>query len=323
MNNANSWPLNYGNRYQFPPDVEFQLKVRLGNYSNKIGTWFKGRIHKPSISINNQTLTFSGFPVDTVYGMSKPLPCQEWPDYKDSQEAKSFCDSGGYNNSPKGMESDFPDSYDQATTPSVEYPNGSFAYWESRMGVINHVTAWSITDTGINKTGNCEIGSGKVGIVGSNALIYSTSPPTWNQDDNSLNYGVGSFHTDLDGKLQEGTFDIAIPTTFAKCLWNQDFINAKAEISLTYGGSEPKVIASSIKQDVDMVYLSVAGFTYSTPKVKVKVVPTTTSPSAQVLTPTKNSKGTKLIKIFCVKSGRKIVVSAKNPICPRGYVITK
>ena len=165
------WPLNYGERYQFPKETDFQIKLRMGQYINNLNGWFKGKIQLPSVSVDKNVLTISGRPVDTLYGRSDPLPCQEWPQYKILEKSKAFCDSGGTKDGTAGTF--FSDDFEAATSPNPIYPTGRFAYWENRMAKIDHITSWALIDTNVGQTGNCKMEKGNIGIVGSNAMIYT------------------------------------------------------------------------------------------------------------------------------------------------------
>jgi hypothetical protein len=210
-------------------------------------------------------------------------------------------------------------SIENALTPNSLYPNGSFAYLEPLLKPIGYKSDWVAGNWGINSSGSCSMSPDSVAIVTSNAGLYSAFPPAWDPVEKTLSYKVGSLHLDHTGSLHKGQFNLAVPRAFAQCLWGSDILNAKASVSITNSDGTSNVSTTVLTQAKDMVYFKVAGFTFSTPNIKVKLeaplpVPSptpTAAPSAnKVLTPKK-------IEISCIKG--KIVKKVNSTFCPKGY----
>jgi hypothetical protein len=156
---------------------------------------------------------------------------------------------------------------------------------------------------------------GKIALVSSNATLYSVFPPIWDPVEQSLAYKVGSLHLDHTGALHKGHFNLAVPKNFAKCLWGQNILNAKATVAVTNADGTNNVATSVLSQDNQMVYFKVAGFTFSTPQIKVKLItPKGEQTPSAIIKPTPVKK-----TITCVKGKITKKVTALTPKCPAGY----
>jgi len=114
---------------------------------------------------------------------------------------------------------------------------------------------------------------------------------------------------------------LAVPKTFAKCLWGENILNAKATVAVTNADGTNNVATSVLSQDDQMIYFKVAGFTFSTPQIKVKLeVPKAESTPSPSPTATPIAKpAVKKSTITCVKGKVVKKVSAVAPKCPSGY----
>ena len=207
--------------------------------------------------------------------------------------------------------------------PDPVFPNGRFAYYESVMKPIGFSSEWNALSWNINGTGNCQIEPGKIALITSNATLYSLSPPVWDETEQTLAYRVGSLHLDHKGAIHKGHFNLAVPKNFAKCLWGENILNAKATVAVTNADGTNNVATSVLLQDDQMIYFKVAGFTFSTPQIKVKleipnVLPTPTPTAAPTPTPTP-SLVVKKSTISCVKGKTIKKVTAVKPKCPAGF----
>ena len=316
------WPFTYGDEYNFPTDIEFQLKVRTGNFKEQIGGWFNGRIQDPSISQDGGTLTLSGAPTRVLAARTGPISCEN------SKLTAYFAERCA--NKDPSLASQFyvgvqtlSSSIEAVTTPTILYPNGSFAYYEPILKPMGFTSEWNSYAWGVNGSGNCEIDAGKIALVTSNATVYSVNPPAWDPAEQSLAYKVGSLHLDDKGALHKGYFNLAVPKTFAKCLWGENILNAKATVAVTNADGTNNVATSVLSQDDQMIYFKVAGFTFSTPQIKLKlevpkVEPTPIPTPSATATPMAKPVVKKLT-IACVKGKVIKKVTAVAPKCPSGY----
>jgi hypothetical protein len=314
-----SFPFSYGERYNFPTDIEYQVKVRTGNFKNTAGGWFNGRIFDPSISQVGSTLTLSGKPTRVLAAHTGPISCEnnvillKTPSSAEKCRTKDPSWASLVHPGSKSLGS----SIEANTQSTATYPDGIFAYYEPILKPVGFTSEWNAYSWGVNKSGNCQIEDGKIALVSSNATLYSVNPPAWDPVEQSLAYRVGSLHLDHTGALHKGNFNLAVPKNFAKCLWGQNILNAKATVAITNADGTNNVATSVLSQDDQMIYFKVAGFTFSTPQIKVKLEIPKVEPTP---TPTATIKPVPVQKtITCIKGKLVKKVSAVTPKCPVGF----
>ncbi len=312
---ATAWPFGYGTRYNFPNDIELQIKVRMGKFKDVSGGWFNGRILDPYISEEASTLTLSGEPTKVLAAHTGLISCENtktiFPSLQDKcgRKDQSVSDQLSVNTQTIGS------SIENATKSSPIFPNGTFGFFEPLLKPIGFTSEWNALAWGVNSSGNCKMDPGKIALVSSNATLYSVFPPIWDPVEQSLAYKVGSLHLDHTGALHKGHFNLAVPKNFAKCLWGQNILNAKATVAVTNADGTNNVATSVLSQDNQMIYFKVAGFTFSTPQIKVKLI----TPKGEQ-TPSATIKPTPVKKtITCVKGKITKKVTALTPKCPAGY----
>jgi hypothetical protein len=179
------------------------------------------------------------------------------------------------------------------------------------------------SNDGVNR---CSTTNGELaGLVTTNALSYSAGPPAYDKETSSLNYKVSSPHFEADGKTEAmGSYDLALRSTVARCIYGFSNAPIKAEISITSQDGEKKVATTVINERNGWLYLSAKGFTFSSPVINVKL-----SQDAPVVAPTPSATPVaakpiaKSVKITCVKGKIKKVVSGTKPLCPKGYKLSK
>lgn len=90
--------------------------------------------------------------------------------------------------------------------------------------------------------------------------------------------------------------------------------NLKATLSVLNDKGENTVITSVAKEDKGWFNFSVAGFTFSSPTIRLKLE------ESPAVSPTpEQTKAPTTKKITCVKGKVKKVVSGTNPKCPTGF----
>jgi hypothetical protein len=163
-----------------------------------------------------------------------------------------------------------------------------------------------------------------LGIVTTNALIYSPAAPEFK--DGTLNYKVAGLHHTEDGvTLTRGSYDLAIRSSVARCVYGFTDAPFQASISVVGAdGTEQTIATESVREDKkrEWLFLSAQNFTFSAPTIKVKLVQdkplgSSAVPSKQTA-PVKKTVS-KLKTINCVKGKMSKKVSGSNPKCPSGY----
>jgi hypothetical protein len=161
---------------------------------------------------------------------------------------------------------------------------------------------------------NCVRGKGFTGVIGTNAAVYSDGPPKFDQAEQSLNYTVGASHLDSKGNLFKGYYQLNLRSDVARCLYGFGSAPIQAKIEVSSSDGTPSVATTVITEKDSWLKMTAAGFTFSTPEIKVKL-----SQEAEA-TPTASPKP--LIKkttISCVKGKASKNVTALKPKCPAGF----
>lgn len=159
-----------------------------------------------------------------------------------------------------------------------------------------------------------------LGLVTTNASTYDPGPPSF--DGTSLNYRVGGAHHLADGKtLTRGTYDLALRSEFARCLYGFSNAPLGASISVVSSdGSTQDISTESLREDANRqwLYLSAKNFTFSSPTIRIKLVQKAEI-GAAAKPAAKSTKGAAVNTITCTKGKAVKKVTGANPKCPSGY----
>jgi hypothetical protein len=351
-------------RWPFPQNAGFKISIKTGA---KIVGWFHGRLSAPEVSSektsDGQTLINIEGSVMSVPTLAVWAKNSELPSRLNAMIEEEFVQRG---NQFAGVAYYLGDPKDRSTQAVIDERNPSFDdnFFERYMlwvGVAKDkayatVSTWSFrTMQGYQEYAKCIGDSGVAGMVTTNSNAYIAGPPKYSQGE--LSYRVASPHYDSKGQVQIGTYDLAIRSDIARCIYG--FTNApiQASLSVVYADGEAKTATTLVSEKNNWFRLSAKGFTYSAPTLKVRlsqevVTPTPTpsstptpSPSATSVseigpiptpTPTPSSVSSpsritstqatsskaaaeKKTTITCYKGKIIKKVSAVNPKCPIGY----
>lgn len=153
-------------------------------------------------------------------------------------------------------------------------------------------------------------------LVSTNAPVYHINPPRWDKSERTLSVKIANTHVNAASDLQMGYFWIALRLSSAVCMWGIESKSPSASVEvISEEGKAQQVSSSSIKIDSarDSIVISLAGFTYSSPEIKIRLSDTTNSPEVP-----KKIKG-KPSKITCVKGKKIMKLTTYNLKCPAGY----
>ena len=323
-------------RWPFPENTKFRVKLKTG--LNLVG-WFYGRLTDPLISseklADGQTsVSISGAPISVpVVGLWKKN--SELPKALNDSLDKEF-ESRGFSFAGTcyfGCESK--SRAEQAVLDERNPSFDLFDYFDRYLIWVKladdrayaNRSTWSFrTVREYAQYEKCLSTGGIAGIVTTNSNAYIAGPP--NFDGVELNYKVASPHFDSQGKLQIGTYDLAIRSDVARCLYSFTDAPVQASLSIVYAdGGEGQKATTVVSEKSGWLTLSAKGFTYSSPTVKVKltqekastpVVSATSSPTptpSVSIVPTTSKKKS----ITCVKGQLSKKVVAVSPKCPKGY----
>jgi hypothetical protein len=184
------------------------------------------------------------------------------------------------------------------------------------------IPMWSITNGYGQSTNSClKSSTSFVGLVTTNSVAYQTDPPIFTNG--ALSYSLASPHFQPNGQPFEGTYDLLLSSTAARCLYR--FTNApiSASVSITSEDGSHQVTSSTLQESDGWLRLDVSGFHFSKPSVEVMLKqekPTT----AQSVTPLVGSSMAppmpKNNSITCVKGKTMKVITNIKPLCPTGWV---
>ena len=309
-------------KQSFPAGYSFKLKVRL---STSPTGWIHGRIKSPEVSITNVgsgiELSISGEPVVVpVIGVTQPyasLPENMRAFYK-SQSGLSYGEQG-----PTGRRN-------QLSMPAPDRQNtfNEYALWNEYIKDKANASPGFWTARSLDaeaSSAQCFKDSSKfIGVVTTNAMMYSGGPPAFNKDQGILEYKVGSPHLTSKGEVFKGSYDLQISSEVARCLYNFTSAPIQANISIVNESGENSVVTTVVNEKDGWLRLAAYGFTFSNPTVKVKLTQTaatpTPSPSASATpTPIAAPVVAKKTSITCIKGKASKKVTAVNPTCPKGY----
>ena len=160
-----------------------------------------------------------------------------------------------------------------------------------------------------------------LGFLNTNATAYVSGPPTFNEQDQTLDYSVAAPHFAKDGSVFKGVYSIQLEANTARCMFGLQGVSLKATLSITNDKGEVNVITSVAKEDAGWFNFQASGFTFSTPTIKLKLeaLSPTTNVSSPSPTPAAQKPAVALKKITCVKGKTSKTVSGVNPKCPSGF----
>ncbi|MFM6842049.1 MAG: hypothetical protein ACKOVI_06525, partial [Candidatus Planktophila sp.] len=159
------------------------------------------------------------------------------------------------------------------------------------------------------------------GVVTTNATAYTSGAPVFNKESQSLDYQVASPHYAPDGRVNVGNYNLQINSKVARCLYGFTSAPISATVSVISSNGENQVATTTLKEKDGWIYLSAAGFTYSSPTVRVKL--TQEAPAVKPIVETPSASPSPSIApkktVTCVKGASTKRIAASNPKCPAGY----
>lgn len=304
----------------FPAGYRFGMSVQL---AQKVSGWFHGRIALPQIEITQkgagQLVNIEAEPVK-VSTLDFTIPNAQIPDsvrkviFDGSDWGVMGAPNGGIQTMLNGLSNPQTMQIMNEMLPTIgDKASKTTQYWSYRA-----LNTWQNPEIEKCTKSKDELG----GVVTTNALTYGDGPPTFNKSTGSLEYRVASPHFEANGAVASGTYDLAINSVVARCIYGFSSAPIQAEISITTSDGEKKVATTIVNEKNGWLYLSAKGFTFSSPTIKVKlsqekevvVAPTPSPTPVATVTVAKKS-----ITITCVKGKATKKVTGTSPKCPTGY----
>jgi hypothetical protein len=303
-------------RTDFAPNTRIKLTLQL---SNKVTGWLHGRIAKPDITvapINNlyNTLSVEADTVDVPMMYGQFNKADMTAEFLDTFDKTQRLGRG------KVVESFWTQFYPESRFASTLITTFAEKVGNKATGVNGF---WNLSSIYNNSDNKCLNDASKlVGFVTTNAMAYSGSAPAW--DGQTLEYKVAGLHLLPDGKTPaSGSYDLAIRSDAARCLYGFTSAPISATVSVTSADGQPKVATTVLNEKNGWLYLAAYGFSFSAPTIKIKLSqekaaePTASATPSPTPSPTATKAAIKTIK--CVKGKTVKTVKGVKPKCPAGY----
>ena len=312
---------------EFPKGFEYKVRLRMGAFIKTLTGWFFGRITNPTIDRNGPEgyLEITGQPAFIPIGITSDIAVANADAYFDP----TWCaEVRARTNGPCGSTERL---YNKALTFSNEEGSqpDSLGRWESAPGGVRTVatlSSWSLDSTFFYQMSSdpsavkCIVDvygysvNARVfhGAVFSNATMFQTSPPEWDETNQSFVFKVAAPHLDEKGVLNKGSYTLYIPTEMAKCRWGDATSSARAEVQIVNSDGKTSTTTLAATTEDGNYRFNIAGFGYSSPTIKIRMGKDIKAPVAEVA-PKKS------IAIKCVKGKTVKKVDGVKPVCPSGY----
>jgi hypothetical protein len=303
----------------FPSGYKFGASIRM---ATRIYGWLQGRVQDAQFQSQDipggKKITVTGFPmtVPSIAGggeyQTKLTPTLQ-------QTYKSY-----FERSPLP-------TFDNYTADRGSAALKAFSDWAPVLGDKATVmpTVWSFRNIKKDEfvviglqASRCIVDAMKTGVggmVSTNATVYSSGPPAFNETTQSLDYKVAAPHFTSKGDVFRGYYNLKITAETARCIYNFKPIPIQATISVVSDAGEKVVGTTIVKSDDEWVELTAANFEFSSPTLRVRFSESVNRPETAVTpaaTPVAKSKKT---TVTCVKVKLSKKVSGVNPKCPTGY----
>ena len=252
-------------KVDFPSNIRISLTLQL---PNEITGWLHGRLKNSSISVQTIDSKFNRVTVS-----AEPVLVPQMYAVVDTAKATTtmkknleFWNTRGGVNGQKTWQ----------VYPSTSWVSNYLIKNLAKTAkdtAISTKTIWSFytlnsQDFNYNRCLNSK--TKLVGLVSTNAMSYSGAAPTWSGG--MLNYEVAGLHYLPDGEtLTEGTYDLAIRSEAARCLYGFSKAPISASISVIGSKGEKKVATTTVSEKNGWLKLAAYGFTFSAPKIRVKL----------------------------------------------------
>lgn len=314
---------NCQKRQSFPDGVQFGVKVRL---QKKIAGWLHGRIYNPKALINtsldnSQTIEVSALPVRVpIVG--------EWFRWNELSPAiqeyvlsgKVFGGQGTFTTKSQAN-----GVFQEMVGTTGQQAFDALSLWlpqikDRASANPSTWTFYNLSENEISTSNNC-IRDAKdlVGLVTTNATVYSAGTPSFNKESESLDYKVMAPHFTARGEVFKGTYDLRIKSDVARCIYGFSSAPVQASLSVLSEDGSMQTATQTVQEKDGWLSLSANGFTYSSPTIKVKLsqIAAEAKPTATPTpTPTQNSRKA---TISCKKGTVVRKVTSLRPTCPAGY----
>lgn len=316
-------------RHAFPAGARLYLTLRM---SQSPTGWFHGRVFKPNISVT--PITGAAVVVDIVASTVKTpvlAVAKAWSDLPGSLQ-DVYRATGGFKGADPGTRRRGeinlgPEIRNAISSPSPNSEVGmeELLAWLPHVGdrATADIARWtirSLADSELSGASQCFTDQSQLnGLVTTNATQYSGGPPKFDRASGSLDYRVAAPHYTSGGNLVVGTYDLVMRSSVARCVYGFSNAPLNASISVVENDGETTVATKSVSERDGWIRIAAYGFGFSSPTIKVQLTQDKVS-TAPPSKPSKAKTPAKKKRSITCKKGRVVrVVTAVNPICPKGF----
>ena len=317
-------------RQPFIEGFTFGVKIRL---QQKLSGWLHGRIYNPTVNISTnlfqeQIIEVSASPVLVpVVG--------EWYRWENltADIQKYVLDGKVYGGQGRwDTKALATGNFQEIVSTSGQSTMDALALWipqiqDKASATQSTWTFYTLSRWELSDANACiKDADDLVGFVTTNAAAYSAGPPAFNSELQSLDYKVMAPHYTAKGEIFQGTYDLKIRASIARCIYGFTESPIQGSISILAEDGSMQVATQTVNEVDGWLNLSANGFTYSSPTISAKLTQKAPEPVVIAPTPTPTPTPTattapKLKKrtIACIKGKSVKKVIAISPKCPAGY----
>ena len=330
--------------WSLPNDVRFKVELKT---RAKVSGWVNGRLSEPKVVVtpngSGQSMSIEAAPMSVpIFAMYKKF--SEYPkDFQDYNQkmgggagrimypANWRAEYSGSGREPFDKISAFHalNTYDQQAFTEFQY----FLAASDNKAVATK-NLWHFESNrlfyqdGDLKLNDCSRDlTGLAGFVSTNSTMFMATPPKFNTATQSLDYQVAAPHFDRNGKENIGRYNLVIDSNVARCLYKFSTAPIQASVTVINADGTQQISTSTINEKNGWLYLSVNGYTYSAPTLKVKLSQDAPTPSpsesaepisAAVIPPVMVNP--LKAKTISVKVGKVVVFTVADPASWKGKV---
>ena len=313
---------------EFPKGYEYRLRLRLGVFTKAISGWYFGRIQDQRLDLNvpKGYLEMIGTPARVPVGVTEVIKKSDIPQRLLEICAKLStdinCDGNTANNYGRatlyapddGANPEILSEYE--SVPGGVKTSATLSFWNIKSyGSVNSPGALNKQDCYAQISNNNS--SSFQGIVSSNASMYQTTPPTWDETNKAFTFKVASPHLDEIGSKNKGFYTLYLPIGQANCRWGNDASLPQAQVQIVNQNGTSSITTAVATQESGMLRFNISGFTYSAPIIRIRMGQGDFKPEQR--SPIKSVAGPKKKVLICVKGKLKRQIVAVSPKCPTGY----
>ncbi len=256
-------------KQSLPTDIVFSAKLRL---KTKINGWLYGRASNVDAAVSTdskgiQRVEISGRPVisPSIFGwVEKANAPKSLVSFYNKMSDFDFRKGSGYPN----------ESLLRYFNPEEDYSLSEMALW---LPILKDTAAaaptyWHFMTMEHGFANSCLSSDSKlIGIVNTNASGFKYGPPEFNKKLGTLDYKVLAPHYLPDGSTFQGSYDLWIDASVARCIYGFTSAPITATVSIVTDKSTTIISTSTVKATSKFIKLGAYGFTFSNPTLRVKL----------------------------------------------------